>query len=132
MAKQLRKQSRNRRGAEFDLDPPPQDRNHAKEATGETPDIKREFILTASADETLHQGVRIFSRATGTDLTNSHFLRVLLKTVEHALPELEKEASRIGRLKRPSNAKGHEADREEYERRLAQALLVAIRKCGQM
>src|SRR5262249_17377021 len=33
MAKQLRKQSRNRRGTEFDLDPPPQDRSQAKEAT---------------------------------------------------------------------------------------------------
>jgi hypothetical protein len=44
-----------------------------------TPIIKREFMLTPSADDTLFEAVRVLSRATHTNLSNSHFLRVLLK-----------------------------------------------------
>jgi hypothetical protein len=91
------------------------------------PNIKREFILTQSADETLQDAVRLFSRATGTQLSNSHFLRVLIKGLAHAMPELEREASQIGKLKRPGNARGKEAEREEYEQRLAKAVTNAMR-----
>jgi hypothetical protein len=98
--------------------------------TGETPDIKREFILTGSADATLREAVSILSRATGTDVTNSHFLRSLLKVLAAALPEIEREAARTGRLKRPGNARGREAERESYKRRLAEALLAGMAAVG--
>jgi hypothetical protein len=95
--------------------------------TGETPDIKREFILTRVADDTLREAVRLLSRATGTDVTNSHFLRALLEVVAQAMPELEQGATGLGRLRRPSNARGNEAARESYERRLAEALRAGLR-----
>ena len=94
---------------------------------GDIPNIKREFILTRAADDTLQDAVRLLSRATGANLTNSHFLRAVLKTVQLAMPELEREAAKLGKLKRPSNARGNEAEREEYEERLAEAVHSAIR-----
>jgi hypothetical protein len=94
---------------------------------GDIPNIKREFILTRVADDTLQDAVRLLSRATGANLTNSHFLRAVLKTVQLAMPALEREAAKLGKLKRPSNARGNEAEREEYEERLAEAVHSAIR-----
>ena len=96
-------------------------------ADGESPAIKRELILTPSADDILSQLVRVLSRATRTNITNSHFLRALLKALAQALPEIEHQASLLGILKRPSNARGNESNREEYERRLAAALLAGMR-----
>jgi hypothetical protein len=98
-------------------------------ASADIPSIKREFILTRAADETLYNAVRFVSRATGANLTNSHFLRVLLKNIAHAMPELEREIAKIGELKRPSNARGNEAQREEYEQTLAEVVHVALRSC---
>lgn len=91
-----------------------------------TPIIKREFMLTPSADETLFQAVRMLSRATKTNLSNSHFLHVLLKVVADAMPQIEAEASRLGKLKRPGNAPANQPDREEYEQRIAAAVAAAI------
>lgn len=99
---------------------------HRKRADVETPNIKREFILTQSTDDTLQDLVRVFSRATGANLTNSHFLRVVLKALAHAMPELEREASELGSLKRPSNARGNQAAREGYEEALAVAVASAL------
>src|SRR5437016_2415722 len=94
--------------------------------TGETPDIKREFILTQTADDSLGHLTTLYSKSTGTKLTNSHFLRVVLKALMHAMPELEKQAWQIGKLRRPSNARGREAEREEYEKRIAASLLAGM------
>lgn len=91
-----------------------------------TPIIKREFMLTPGADDTLYQAVRTLSRATGTNLSNSHFLRVLLKVVAEAMPQIEKEAARLGKLKRPGNAPANQPEREEYEERIAAAVAAAI------
>ena len=55
-------------------------------------------------------------------------LRVLLKGVAHAMPLLEREASQIGKLKRPSNARTSQLEREEFERKLAAAVVAAFRK----
>jgi hypothetical protein len=93
------------------------------------PNIKREFILTRTADETLFAAVRLFSRATGANLTNSHFLRILLKNIAYAMPALEQEVAKIGELKRPSNARGNEPVREEYEQTLAEVVHAALRSC---
>jgi hypothetical protein len=94
---------------------------------GGTPAIKREFILTAQADATLRHVVDVLSRATGTQVTNSHFLRALLKAVAESMPAVETEAGRLGTLKRPSNARGREAEREQYEEAIAGALGTALR-----
>src|SRR6516225_4742791 len=90
--------------------------------TGETPTIKREFILTPQADETLKHLVDLFSRATGTQVTNSHLLRAALKALAEAMPAIERGASELGPLKRPSNARGREAERERYEEAIARAI----------
>lgn len=92
------------------------------QSAGEVPNVKREFILTQSTDETLTHMTSLLSKATGTDVSNSHFLRVLLKVLEGARPEIEKQAWAVGSLKRPSNARGKERDRERYEEALARAL----------
>jgi hypothetical protein len=97
-----------------------------QEASVGSPTIKREFMLTETADETLEQAVRLLAKATGTRLSNSHFLRVLLKCVAQAMPELEKKALNIGKLSRPSNAPESQAQREVYERTLAAAVLDAL------
>ncbi len=97
--------------------------------TGETPDIKREFILTQTTDDALGHLTSLYSKATGTNVTNSHFLRALLNALAHAMPEIEKQAWQIGKLRRPSNARGKEAEREEYERRIAASLLAGMRAC---
>ncbi len=98
-------------------------------ATGETPDVKREFILTQTTDDALGHLTALYSKATGTNVTNSHFLRALLGALAHAMPELEKQAWQIGKLNRPSNARGKEALREAYEKRIAASLLAGMRVC---
>jgi len=93
------------------------------------PRIKREFMLTRLADDTLHDAVRVLSRATGATLSNSHFLRVLLKVIEHAMPEIEREVSRLGKLDRPGNAAEARAEREEFEKLIAEAVGAALHSC---
>ena len=62
---------------------------------------------------------RAYSKATGSELTNSHVLRALLKAIEHAMPQLEHEAEQMDKLKRPKNDRANEAHRDEFERKLA-------------
>ena len=90
------------------------------------PIVKREFMLTSAADDTLFEGVRVLSKATGTNLSNSHFLRVLLKVIAEAMPQIEQAASELGELKRPGNASENQQEREEYEYRLAGAVAAGI------
>lgn len=97
--------------------------------TGEPANVKREFVLTASSEESLRRLLVLYERATGAKLTGSHLLRALLRAVDEALPEIERAASGLGPLKRPSNARGGEAGREEFERRLAESLLAGMREC---
>src|SRR4051812_36374862 len=48
-------------------------------AAGEQPDIKREFTLTRSTDDTLSELVALYQRTTGCRLHASHLMRALLK-----------------------------------------------------
>jgi hypothetical protein len=84
-------------------------------------------MLTPFADDQLHDAVRLLSRATGTTLSNSHFLRVILKVVANAMPEIEREAKQLGELKRPGNARDNQAEREVYELKLASAVAAALK-----
>lgn len=90
-------------------------------ATGETPNIKRELVLTRSADETLTRLVEHYRRVTRTRLTTSHVVRAMLKSVAHRFEQLESEGNTIGLLKLPSNARGKELERERFEARIADA-----------
>lgn len=84
-------------------------------------------MLTRLADEGLDEAIRLLSRATGTTLSNSHFLRAMLKVVANAMPEIEREASKLGKLKRPGNARENQAEREEYELKLARAIAASLK-----
>lgn len=97
------------------------------EPAGEPANIHRQFILTRSADETLKKLVRIYSRAGGVDLKSSEVMRAVLIALEHAAPELEREATRTGRLKRPKNDRGNEGLRDRLERRIARAIIAGVR-----
>lgn len=97
------------------------------EPAGEPANIHRQFILTRSADETLKKLVRIYSRAGGVDLKSSEVMRAVLIALEHAAPELEREAARTGRLKRPKNDRGNEGLRDRLERRIARAIIAGVR-----
>jgi hypothetical protein len=92
--------------------------------------LKREFVLTQTADATLKRLVGLFETATGTTVSNSHVLRAVLSLVADSWPDLEREAARLGPLARPSNARGKEAERVAFERALADALLAGLRASG--
>jgi hypothetical protein len=51
----------------------------------------------------------------------------VLMALEHAAPELEREAAHIGRLKRPKNERGNEARRDQLERQIASAIIAGAR-----
>lgn len=89
--------------------------------------IKREFVLTPTAEEALTRLVQVYRNATGTRLSNSHVIRAVLRGVAHGLPAIEREATRVGSLKLPSNAKGREAERERFENTLASSFIAAMR-----
>jgi uncharacterized protein YbjT (DUF2867 family) len=94
--------------------------------TGEPADIKREFTLTRGTDDTLSELLALYQRTTGCRLHSSHLMRALLRVVREAMPELEREAKALGRLRRPSNATGREAERDEFEERIAESLRAAF------
>lgn len=98
----------------------------AEASTGrvvEPADRQREFQLTRSADETLEDLVLIYKRATGAEVARSHVLRAILKGIAERMPDLRREAQAIGPLRRPSNAKGFEEAREEFEERICDAFV---------
>lgn len=91
------------------------------------PAIKRELTLNQAENETLERVIEMYRRATGARLSASHVARSMLRGVAHCLPSLQHEASRIGRLKLPSNARGREHDRELFENRIARAFVAGVR-----
>ena len=106
---------------------PPQPTLVVSAMAGEAANLHRQFILTTSTEETLKKLITIYSKATGIDLKGSEILRSILIALEHASPELEREATRIGRLKRPKNEKGNELLREKMERKIAGAIISGAR-----
>lgn len=89
--------------------------------------IKREFVLTPATEEALTRLVQVYRNATGTRLSNSHVIRAVLRSVVHGLSAIERETNRLGPLKLPSNAKGREAEREQFETALASSFIAAMR-----
>lgn len=99
-------------------------------AWGESPNIKRELVLTQSTDDTFTRLVDIYRRSTGTRLTTSHVARTMMKGVAHCIGQLETEIKRVGRMKLPSNARGRELERESFEAKLADAFVAGIRSAS--
>ena len=113
--------------------PVSQEANHDEmRASGEVPDVPRQFTLTAKTDRVLKKLIGTYSDATGMDLKHSELLRAILTAVEHAMPELAREAQEVGRLRRPKNDRGREAEREEVERKIARAFVAGMRATGVM
>ncbi len=52
---------------------------------------------------------------------------VPLKGVTHAMAELKREAVKLKPMKRPRNARGSEAAREEFERKITAAFIAGMR-----
>lgn len=99
----------------------------APRPSGGVPEIQRQFLLTATADQVLKKLIGTYSDATGIDLKNSELLRAIFVACDHAMPELIREAQQIGPLRRPKNDRGREAEREELERRIAKAFVAGLR-----
>lgn len=89
--------------------------------------VKREFVLTPAAERSLLTLIDSIRRATGARVSASHVLRALLVAVEHAGPQIDHEARRLGALKLPSNASGRDSERAAFERRIAAALVAGLR-----
>lgn len=89
--------------------------------------VKREFVLSPETDQALCGLVEMFRRTTGARLSGSHVLRALLVGVSHSHATLEMEARRVGALKLPSNARGQDAERVRFERRIAAVLVAGMR-----
>ncbi len=89
--------------------------------------VKREVSLSSEAEKTLSQLVQTYRQATRTRLSNSHVIRALLRGVAHGMSEIQREAELLGTLKLPSNAKGREHDRDQFENAIASSFVAAMR-----
>jgi hypothetical protein len=107
--------------------PPASTPKAASVPAAEPANLKRELILSQSAENTFSELVTLYQRETGTKLTASHVARAVLRGVAHCMESLEREAKYIGRLKLPSNARGREADRERFEEHIAMAFVAGMR-----
>jgi hypothetical protein len=100
---------------------------HKEDTDGEVPTIHRQVVLTPTSNLAFDDVIRLISQATGSRISMSHFFRAVLKVISHARPELEKALQELGKVKRPKNVRGEEARREDYERKIARAILDAIK-----
>lgn len=89
--------------------------------------IKREFVLTPATDRAMTTLIGSLRLATGARVSASHVLRSLLLAVEHAQGSIDSESRHVGPLRLPSNARGREAERIEFERRIAAVLAAGMR-----
>lgn len=92
--------------------------------------VKRDFGLTPSSNDTLEHLVQVLRDSTGARLGASAVVRALLKGAAHCFDQIEREAKRLGPLKLPSTAPGHELERDRFEARLADALISGIQRSG--
>jgi hypothetical protein len=100
-------------------DPPPN-------VEAEPTDKLVQFSLTKSALVTLDTMIKKYAK-TGVTLRRSEMLRAILKAMNHAMPELEREAQYVGTLNRPKNDRGNEALREMMEQSIAYAIIAGMR-----
>jgi len=98
--------------------------------TGEPANVKREFVLSPSTDETFTRLLELYRRSTGTRLSGSHVARAMLKGISQCMDSIQREAALIGRQKLPSNARGREGERERFEEAVAKSFIAGIRSAA--
>lgn len=91
---------------------------------------KREFTLTEEADETFSQTAALFRDGTGTRMKNSHVFRAIMRAIAPNLQLLREEVSRLGAMRLPSNLPEYEAERVDFEHRLASAFCRAMQRAN--
>jgi Arc/MetJ-type ribon-helix-helix transcriptional regulator len=89
--------------------------------------VKRELVLTPEVDETLNRLVLALRQSTGTRLNASHVVRALLRAMGTMAPAIASQANRLRSLRLPPKARGQEAQREAFERQLADLIAAAIK-----
>ena len=98
---------------------------HGQASPGDSPRVKREFLLTTSADKTIDELVLMIRQRTGARINASLPIRSILWLCDAAARALDEEARRIGRLRLPPR---HDASaRVALEERLGQMVLAALR-----
>lgn len=100
----------------------------APEPTGERPNIIRQFQLTAATDGILKQAIAAYSSAVGFELHASEFIRAVLLALGGTIDLHAMEARSIGQFKRPKNEASQFHKRDELERAIARAFVVAMRR----
>jgi len=91
------------------------------------PLIKREFILTESADETFTRLLMLYRGTTRTRMTASHLFRAMMIGLSHCFTALDHESQRMSQERLPPNGPAFEAQRSAFERRIAEAFVAGIR-----
>lgn len=101
--------------------------------TGEAADIFFQVKLTPQAEKTALRLMRLYGEATGLrELNKSEFIRALLQACENAMQMHEREAVRVGKLKRPRKDPAKFHLRDQNEQRLAAAIAAAMRSAPAM
>ncbi|MCK6478322.1 MAG: hypothetical protein L6Q35_15995, partial [Phycisphaerales bacterium] len=87
--------------------------------------VKREVVLTEHTAEVLDVLVDRLRAATRTRLSASHLVRALVMAVEPSLAGIEVQVASTGPWRLPANGARHDADRAEFERRMAESFIAA-------
>lgn len=90
--------------------------------------VKREVVLTEHTAEVLDVLVDRLRVATRTRLSASHLLRALIIAIEPSLGGVEVQVASSGPWRLPANGEQHDANRAEFEQRMADAILAALAK----
>lgn len=85
-----------------------------------------EVVLPSDMNDLVNDLHALFRDNSGASLNRSQLFRALLRAVKQNMSGIEKEASRLGPLKRPSNNPGFEEERELFEETLAQVFVRGI------
>lgn len=92
--------------------------------------IPRQFLLSVECDTALKAIQLVFADAAGIHLRQSELLRAILIAMDQLLPGIRREATNLGRMRRPKNDRQSEQAQEALERRIADVLLTACRVAG--
>jgi len=88
----------------------------------------RQFQLTPTTDAILKQVMAAYSAAVGFELHASEFIRAVLYALAPTIKLHEREARRLGHLRRPKNEAWLFHRRDEIERAIAGAFTDAMRE----
>jgi hypothetical protein len=91
--------------------------------------VKRELVLSDEAVQVLDDLIDRLRRATGTRLSCSHAVRAVLLTLAPCLAAIESRVTIAEPWRLPANGSRHDADRANFERRVAAAITSALLDC---